>query len=253
MIITTVTLITILLFGGPDEIFLISAIEKGIKKEILDKDTQKEIKQIIGNYKNEVKSYTNLRKEQRKELNALLASQNTKRDEFESLSGGMQSILDKLQEETIDTRIEVLSMITENEWKGILKLQKKRIISEEEKASNGINKDMTEKPFSKFEQTVSAVITNEMGKQDALDQLQNVREQYIQLQYFVKDSRSEFYIIITDKNSSKEDLLSVCHRNNELRKAAYTGLMDMHQVLAKNVSGDDWPKIVKKFNKFIKG
>ena len=82
--------------------FLISAIEKGIKNEISDKDTQKEIKQIIGNYKQKIKSYKKSRKEQLKELDIHIASHSTNRDEFKSHSGVMQSALDKHLAETMN-------------------------------------------------------------------------------------------------------------------------------------------------------
>jgi hypothetical protein len=38
MLIATATLISILLFGGPEEMFLMGTLEKGIKKEIKDKE-----------------------------------------------------------------------------------------------------------------------------------------------------------------------------------------------------------------------
>ncbi len=251
MLIATATLISMLLFGGPEEMFLIGTLEKGIKKEITDKDRQKEIKSIISAYKKRVKNYKKIRKIQKKELAALFSSKKSSSDDFSSLYDEMILTLQNLQMETIDSRIQSLEMITDEEWKNMIQREKDRLIKEETKASKSKKKDKEPKPFSNLEEVIKSLNLDNQNEQESLQQLEKVRKSYNDLVHTVQDSRNKFSQIIRDRNSSRAELESVGNWNNEIKKDAYFNLVHLHKRLSENVPDENWAKVAKEFGKII--
>lgn len=252
MIIATVTLITILLLGSPDELFLIGAIEKGIKKEVVDGDRSKEVKKILKEYKKETKSYAKSRKDQRKQLEALFTSKSSSEVDFDNQFEIMHATLANLQKEAIEARILVLGVITDEEWKKILNIEKARITNLEEKKAKSKTKDKLEKPFSSFENTLKSTISDKDIIIESAKQLQVLREQLNLLRSVIKDTRNEFHEIIINKNATTQELLSISENNEMLRKTSFEALADMHEILSHNISDDDWKKVSKEFSKLIK-
>jgi hypothetical protein len=252
MLIATATLISILLFGGPEEMFLMGTIEKGIKKEITDKDRQKEIKSIISDYKERVKNYKKIRKIQKKELAALYDSKKSSSDNFSSLYEEMILTLQDLQMETIDSRIQSIEMITDEEWKNMVKMEKDRLTKAETKASKSKKKDKEPKPFSNLQEVIQSLNLDAQNEQESLQQLEKVKKSYDDLVHTVQDSRNKFSQIIRDRNSTRTELESVANWNNQIKKDAYFNLVDLHKKLSENVTDENWAKVAKEFGKIIK-
>jgi hypothetical protein len=252
MLIATATLISILLFGGPEEMFLMGTLEKGIKKEITDKDRQKEIKSIISVYEKSVKGYKKTRKSQKKELAALYNSKNASVDDFSSLYDEMILTLQNLQTKTIDSRIQSLEMITDEEWENMVQMEKDRLIKEETKASKSKKKVKEPKPFLNLEEVIKSLNLDTQNEQESLQQLEKVKKSYDDLVHTVQDSRNKFSQIIRDRNSSRAELESVANWNNEIKKDAYFNLVDLYKKLSENVPDENWAKVAKEFGKIIK-
>lgn len=252
MLIATATLITLLLFGGPDELFLIGALEKGVKKEIEDKDLKKEIKADISAYKKSVKVYKKQRKAQKKELGTLYSTNSTTREEFSALYKEMHSTLKKLQIEAIETRIKVVDKISEKEWDNIIEIEKERLSKVEQKRAKGKEKDVSQKPFSKFEATIKSLQLDQLIEQEALGHLSLLRQQYKDLSSNIMHSRSKFSEIILEKESSKSELESVAYWNNEIRTKAFDALNDLYLLLSEHVAEPEWNKVAKEFKRVIK-
>jgi hypothetical protein len=252
MLIATATLISLLLFGGPEEMFLMGTIEKGIKKEITDKDRQKEIKGIISAYKERVKNYKKIRKIQKKELAALYDSNKSSSDNFSSLYEEMILTLQNLQMETIDSRIQSLEMITDEEWENMVQMEKDRLIKEETKASKSKKKVEEPKPFSNLQEVIQSLNLDAQNEKEALQQLEKVKKSYDDLVHTIQDSRNKFSQIIRDRNSTRTELESVANWNNKIKKDAYFNLVDLYKKLSKSVPDENWAKVAKEFGKIIK-
>jgi hypothetical protein len=252
MLIATATLISILLFGGPEEMFLMGTLEKGIKKEIKDKERQKEIKSIISAYKERVKKYKKTRKIQKKELASLFSSNKTSSDTFHALYEEMILTLQDLQMETIDSRIQSLEMITDEEWKNMVQMEEDRLTEEETKASKSKKKDKEPKPFSNLEEVIKSLNLDAQNEQESLRQLDKVKKSYDDFVHAVQDSRNKFSQIIRDRNSTRTELESVGNWNNEIKKDAYFNLVDLHKKLSRNVPDENWTKVAKEFSRIIK-
>jgi hypothetical protein len=251
MLIATATLIAILFFGSPEQIFLIESIEKGIKKEVADKSLRKEINNDIASYESRVKNYKKIRKIQRKELYALFASKGSKSEDFEAHFKLMESTLERLQLKAIETRNVVLDKITKEEWANIIALEKERLLKAEEKAAKKKNKDKTGKPFAKFESAINSLVIEENEREDAIEQLGLLRNHYADLKDYVQDTRNEYHEVITKKNASREDLLSIVDKNSDLRKSSYYALVDIYKDLSEKISDDNWSKMSKEFKNLI--
>jgi len=252
MLIATATLITLLLFGGPEELFLINALEKGIKKEIIDKDLKKEIKSEISEYKKSVKNYKKQRKNQKKELSNLYVSRTTTKEEFTTLFEEMLSTLKKLQKEAFETRISVLDKISEEEWGNIIAKEKERLVKLEQKNAKKKDKEKSKNPFSKFEATVQALQLDTQTEQNALDHIESLKEQYANLENYVEDTRNKFVTIINNKSSTEQELETIANWNNDLRKKAFFELSDLYLLLSKNVPESEWNTVAKEFKKLVK-
>lgn len=252
MLIATATLISLLLFGGPDEIFLIGALEKGIKKEIINKDQQKEIKNIISDYKASIKTYKKIRKEQKKKLETLFDSKNTSEAEFSSIYNDLISTLKRLQLEAIDARLMSLEKITDEEWENIIAIEKERLQKLNEKNAKGKNKDASKKPFSSFEAAIQSLQLDSQTEKEALDQIATLKKYYVELENNIKDSRNKFSQIIQGKNSTKADLEIIANWNNEIKSNAFSSLTNLYGILSESVPEDNWNKISKEFKKLIK-
>jgi hypothetical protein len=252
MLIATATLISLLFFGGPEEIFLIGALEKGIKKEIIEKDRQKEIKNLIAAYKKGVKDYKKTRKSQKKALSGLFSSKNSSYDDFSSLFDEMISTLTNLQMAAIDTRIKSLEMITDEEWKNMIQIEKDRLTKADIKASKTKKKDKEPKPFSNLEEVIKSLNLDVQTEKESLQQLAIVKKNYDDLVHTVQDSRNKFSQIILDRNSSSTELGSVADWNNGIKKEAYFNLVELYKILVINVPDENWTKVAKEFGKIIK-
>ena len=252
MLIATATLISLLLFGGPEEIFLIGSLEKGIKKEIADKDRQKEIKSLISVYKKSAKAYMKKRKSQKKELSGLFSVKNSSMDDFSTLFDEMITTLKNLQMETIDTRLKSFDMITDEEWENMVQMEKDRLEQKEIKASKGKEKDKEPKPFTNLEEMIQSLEMDDKTQQEATQQLDKLKKSYDDLVHTVQDSRNKFSQIILDRNSSRTELESVVNWNNAIKKDAYFDLVDLYKKLSENVPDENWAKVGKEFGKIIK-
>lgn len=71
MIIGSITLITILFFGGVSEYFLIDKLEKGVKEYVVEKNRQKEILADLKTSKAFIKEFNKKRKSQSKTFHTL--------------------------------------------------------------------------------------------------------------------------------------------------------------------------------------
>jgi len=252
MLIATTTLISILFFGNPEEIFLIGALEKGIKKEISDKDTRKEIKTLIAAYEKSVKDFKKKRKSQKKELSGLYSSKNSSDDDFSTLFNEMYTTLNNLQLEAIHTRIKTLNMISEEEWKNMVQIEKDRLTKLETKSIKSKNKEKDPKPFSNLEAVIQSLGLDAQTEKESIQHLNAVRVSYDDLVHTVQDSRDKFSQIILDKNSSRTELESVAKWNNQIKKDAYFNLVDLYNTLSENVPDEKWAKVAKEFGKILK-
>jgi intergrase/recombinase len=154
--------------------------------------------------------------------------------------------------ETIDSRIQSLEMITDEEWKNMVQMEEDRLTEEETKASKSKKKDKEPKPFSNLEKVIKSLNLDAQNEQESLRQLDKVKKSYDDLVHTVQDSRNNFSQIIRDRNSTRTELESVGNWNNEIKKDAYFNLVDLHKKLSGNVPDENWTKVSKEFSRIIK-
>ena len=92
MLIATATLITILLLGAQTEFYYIHSLENGVKKEVVDKSTRKQINGLLSQYKKEVKAYDKARTSYMKQLDKMVTSQFTSDESFQAWSQELISL-----------------------------------------------------------------------------------------------------------------------------------------------------------------
>ncbi|WP_136481741.1 hypothetical protein [Cognatitamlana onchidii] len=249
MIVGIIALITALFFGGPGEIFYVDDLEKGIKKNILDKERKKEILADFKITKEVIKDYEKQRKKDFKVFKNIYSSFNTTNTDLESFFNNLLAARNKYQNTIIDKRILIFEKIEDQEWSNILEssitASQKRIEKLEKKASKG--KD-------RFEKTKASVNNSNISK-DQKDLIQEGLEEVgytaAQLEKTLLSINPNSDKILANKHSKKDKLLELVKKDSQTRSEFINAVINFHQIVKNNSNEDGFNDIIKAFLKEV--
>ena len=253
MLISLITLITIVFFGGGNSLdyFLISDLDKGVKKFVVSKEQQKEILAEFKIGKKEIKQLQKSRKATLKALKSINSDRNASREDFNAYHEELLEFITAVQDIILTTRIGVIQNITDGEWDQIMEFSSDNLMKSREKLQAKIDKGKVKDPFDEVKESITKHITDPKKQELALEALDELKESYIQLAGMLNKRNAVDMPVIKNKNSSREELLEIASEVNTLRSQAYEGLVDFHFKLLEYTSDKEWDKVIKSVNKLI--
>lgn len=248
MIVGTITLLTILFFGGVQQIFFIDKLEKGVKQYVLDKDRSKEIQSDLKESKAFIKAFNKDRSSKIKQFHTMNMDRDLHREDM--LEFFEERVKERVlfQEEVLNQRIKVVAKIEPAEWKNIIALSDETVQKAEEKASKKEEKDA----FAKVFDTIDKKIKENDRQVQVIALVQNFQMRYNDLGARVKSINTKESDLLVNKESSKEDFLSLAREVNELRNIAYQAFVDLHFDILDATTEEEWPAIMGAINKVIR-
>jgi len=247
MIVGIIALITVLFFGGPGEIFYVDNIEKGIKKNIDDKERKKEILADFKFTKSTIKDYEKIRKSEFKEFKTLYNNSTTSKVELELFFSSLQENRSEYQNKVIDQRILIFEKIQPEEWSNILASS----ITKSEKRIEKLNKKALKgkENYRKTQSKIESTIVNNDQKDEIIEALESFKKASDDLENTLRSINASDDKILADKNSGKDDLLKLVQNDSEKRVPFVKSVINFHQVVKENSSDEEFSTIIKTFLK----
>ena len=251
MLIATATLITILFLGAGIELYFIESLEKGVKKEVVDKTRKKEINAALSAYKKNVKTFNKVRNSYLKDLESLTQDQYASAEDFQLWYEGLDSLTKNHHQYAFDTRMSVSQLLSDAEWDKIVFREKSRMMKDFEKKADKKVKDPLNKVFARLEQFIDESDMHEMDRIEAKQKLDSFQAELRQLNSFYKDVQLEFSSVIFEQHCSEEEFLKIFEKHDEISTNSYNSLIDMHYAMSNNLSEKEWNKFIGQIRKKV--
>lgn len=247
MIVGTITLLTMLFFGGINEMFLIDKLEKGVKEYVIEKNRQKDILADLKTAKKFVEQYNKGRKTQLKEFKELYKNQATNDEALKAFFDVLHKERLVFQDEVIDYRLSIFNKIEDDEWNYIIEYSEASIDKKIEKAQKKKNKNEVA-----FKKTRKAIISSlsDMNKQKVLiEGLDNMINSFKELGLKINSINVKENHVIIKKGATKEELKKLLDEMNDLRHLSFDQLLTFRNLVKENSNDVEWDNIIKAFTK----
>ena len=247
MIIGTITLISMLFFGGIQQYFFVDKLEKGIKQFVEEKDRRKEILADLKNSKSTIDAFNKERKSNLKVFYAMNLNRDTKVNELEDFFKLSADERKLFQDKLINERLLVVSKINEEEWEKIIALSTENVQKQLEKSKKKQQKDAFESLFKTIEKSIS-----EQDRQaQAYALVKNFQNRYNQLNEKVQSVNTLENDLLNNKSTGAFEFEKFAEEVNLIRKTAYLAFIHFHFDVKEITNETEWTKIMKEFNKLI--
>lgn len=254
MIVGIVTALMILFGGGNVESpYIIPKFDKLITSEISSKEREKEVKDLIKTYKTHWKAFKKYEKGFQKDYKKSYGEMDT---DSESLSEQLEQFQLKQEElngKLIPIRMEVMDLVTHEEWKGAIdhyfqipEKKKEKKSKKELKAAIKQNKKLS----SIRNKIINNLETTE-DQNSVYQAFESFESSLTEISYNEQDALKEIIHSIADKEISETELTQLMENylsfSIELSKAA----IDLRENIKGNLTTEDWDKVQKDLLKLI--
>jgi len=238
MLVTTLTFIVLLLFGGNVETEYLNHIESGVKTYVLDKKRKKEILSEITFSRKELRAYAKKRKKSFKEFQDLLVSEKIKKEDLDKF---IQKVLQKRENFQLKfnrSRLKILNNINDTEWD--------KIVRQELKSKK--KKQKSRKGYVKTRDAISK-LTDEGAQKQILEKLDLFEKSFQSLETNINSELTNKESLIWNKSATEEQLLELGKQIHEKRLVTINSVIDFRESVFNNVNSKQFKNILKKFNK----
>ena len=245
----TALLIGLLFAGGAETIFLTPDFKKNVKTHVNDKEKEKEILALMKESKNEQKDLLKQKKKITKQAALLNRDKSTRREEIEILFLSYYKLRLKAQETGIEREIKMKSIIEEPEWDSIVKS------IDENTGKNKIEKDVKKTNTKIFTPLIKKCEKNivDQSKRKKIINAITVENEYINkfLDNFISLNYKSMESIRA-YNAGYDDYKEAIEAINTERLEILHRTLDLREIIIENTTEDEWNKIYKQMDKFIK-
>lgn len=250
MVAGLVALLALLFFGGGyDTILLNPDMEKGVKTYVTDKNSVKEIHQIIKQTGKKQESFTkDSKKGAIKSFEELNLDYHAKRDDFQIVLDEFFTGLANLQKESLDSELKVRSLITEEEWNKIMDDVVKT--PEKGKVDKQIEK-ITEQMKEDLIKACQTTITDSLALLDVTNLADEYKVKSLSFARDLMDLGYKDHESIRKYDTPREDFESLALEVLNHRKSYMNYILDLRFLLKDIVSPEAWPDLAKSLNKGI--
>ncbi len=242
-------IISLLFAGSSNSPFADPNLLKYIKKTVQDKERKEQIVDLAKEYKQYVKDFAKAQGNGLKELDALFASRETTKQDFETFFADWAGSHAKQQTKAIEGRIRFQKMITESEWAEVLQMvdnSKKDPAKQQLKAVEKIKGRMAKRRAS-----ISREIADTSQRETALQAYDGF--QLALVEYMLERAKLNYRDNEAIRNifATEEDMKAMYARRDQLRGELYDAYIAMHGQLVASTTAAEWAKISKSVTKLF--
>ncbi|MEH6581430.1 MAG: hypothetical protein V7754_05790 [Halioglobus sp.] len=260
MVVGTIFLLTILFGGGLIDTFFVAELEKGVKEYVVGDERQKEILSDLKMSKSALKTFNKNRKEQFKAYKKLSSSRATTGEELNDFFLALREERLELQRQLVDARLDLAQKIQPEEWVSIIALSEESIAENAEKAQKKADKKLAKSQgytetiqeevfFEKTRKSLAQSITDSDKQTTITNGLDEVVVEFQKLERRLRSINVTENIVISNRDSTREDLDSIAIETNELRSLGFEALFRFHFLIRENTTEPEWDKLIKAFHK----
>ena len=251
MLIGIATLFSMLFGGGSLEVFYLDELDKGIKKEVVDKDRKKELLNETKAYTKTVKEFNKTQKGHLKTLQQKNLDRGTVGDWYIAFYEQRMKERMELQNTFINQRLNLQQKVTDDEWEKIMSRSASAESKMEKKEQKKEMKKNDENFFKEQETAIVTYITDQDRRMIVLEALGVYEATYSQLHDTYENINVENSAFLADKYASKEKMQILADLLNEQRVILFEGYSVFLLALQINATDEEWKPIMKAFNKML--
>lgn len=249
MIVGIAALLSILFFGGANEVFLVDKIEKGVKETIIEPDRKKEILSDLKSTKKYITKYNKGRNKQFGSFTKMYKLESTSENDLNSFFEELDTPRQGFLSEVIDDRVSILQKIEDDEWKSILEFSGQTVDRRKEKTFKKTEKNGSTVIFGNTKIAIAKVAKNESEKEVLMKGLQSLTSSFESFGNKILSINVRENDVLIQKDASKNMLLATQNELNDERKKCFAQLINFRNTVKKNCDADQWKNIMKAFTK----
>lgn len=246
MIVGTITLLTILFFGGIQEYFLLDKLEKGVKTHIEDKDRRKEILVDLKEAKKFIKEFNKSRNSNLNSFKKQFMEKGISKAELENYNQHVQEETFNFQNSIIDRRLSVVKKFSTDEWENI-------ISNSTSAAEQRLNKEA--KKAKDTYASLDKVIEKTISEKEKADKIMEIMEEFKGASQKFDSKMSSVNTkensIVNKQNATKTELMEIASDVNKIREDAFYSLIDLRYQIEQITTDTEWNKIIKELLKTL--
>ncbi len=253
MLILLATLLIKLLIGVPESPFIIPKSEKVIIRQIEDEERKKEAKQAMKAFMKEWKKKQKLQKKENKETVKLIMDAQSDTTTLRARVDAMKAELRNANEALADLRIQVLELVTEEEWQQVLEkisLEKPRKAKKRTKRELKAQLKQQER-FRKFRSDLSESFERSGVESRYLAALDGFEQDLSDLLFESQTRAQRVLEVMRDKSSTREEILSITSGYEQLKERSSDAILDFRNELLQLSDEERWTDVSKDLAEFL--
>lgn len=231
----------VLVFGGGDSSFLIPKLNKYVNKHVSEQERKQKLIVLIEEAKEDRKQFIQNDEKQHKELNKMLESRNTTREEFDDFIVNMNELRKKTQETNQKVIYEAQDYITEKEWENMKVDIKKDFKKLDKKLNKSISK--VEKTFDKKAAKLKKTIQDKSKSEKAVKSTEIFEKILIS---HIRDYKAEMtneQSILYEYKVKENEIVEYQKAFNKKMEDLMHAYIDMHFELVNSTTKEEWELI----------
>ncbi len=244
MTIGTITLLTVLFFGGIQEYSFLEKLENGTKQFVVDKERSNVILSDLKAMKKEINAFHKERKAKLKEFYSMNLDRKLMSDDMELFFEERMKERLIFQKNFTERRLAITSMIKPDEWNEIISFSSES----SDKTTIAEQTDVMAKVIGTVKKSIK-----EPGRQvQAIALAENFQTRFND---FIKQTNSISsleYGLLNNQNASATEIQKLAIEANLIRETAYKAFVDLHFDMLEITEEMEWQKIMTQINNVIK-
>ena len=235
------------IFAGPKDDPLIADIDQFAKKVVIDKDIYAQIKGESKHIARLGKAYGKQTKKFAKQFADITVDQASTRQDFESLLTTMMTYEDEVNSDYYSRRLNILSLVSDDEWAGILEKAEKKITKDKKSKQKLL--EMYSKGLANSQMKIVAAIDESDRKQKAeeyLDEFVLHTGQVTEDIFLVYHDNAD---LLRSRGATMEQMMDMSDTFASDWGELYDAYIDLHQNLAELCKASEWKKVGKELAK----
>jgi len=251
MLVASLSLLIGMLFGGGNiSAFVVEDFPKEVKKNVDDKERQKEIMASFKPYEKEFKKVQKDLNKSKKKMKKLNLDRNASSEDIESILDGANDAWKGVQTSGLQSRAKTLEMLSDEEWELIIAKSLEEFDKKDVKKQEKAYKEF-EKKFTKLKATIEKEITDADKKDQILATLETFK---IDMKNYVDASANRTIKELHefgDKDATEAELNEALSTIDDAREQFFDGIVKLHFDLVESTTDEEWSKISKAVNKIF--